>query len=342
MSESTDLQKLQAIISKSAAIVGEELEADVLFLNGEIREASYDRIYKICHNRRRRDNVLLLLTTYGGDAHSAYRIARTLQHHYNKFSVLIAGYCKSAGTLIVIGAHEIILNEEAQLGPLDVQLLVADETHARRSGLTPFQALQSLGSEATGFFFSCFWRLKNELHMTTHTASSVAMGMTTGIYGPIFAQLDPMRLGEMERSNQIGLEYAARLNRHGKNAKADTPVLLVAGYPDHGFVIDQHETKELFRRVREPSESEAFLVACLASVLRQPLNGGPESIVEFLTPELEEPNESSPEGSDAPQPQPPDDKAHPEASPPGVAEGSRGPDAAVDGDGPDEVEISEE
>ncbi len=47
------------------------------------------------------------MVTEGGDADPAYRIARCLQDHYDRFSLFVSGYCKSAGTLVALGAHEL-------------------------------------------------------------------------------------------------------------------------------------------------------------------------------------------------------------------------------------------
>jgi ClpP class serine protease len=78
-----------------------------------------------------------MLATFGGDAHAAYKIGRALQNKYNAgsiisnheplFDVFVPTYCKSAGTILVLGADRILMSAEAELGPIDVQLRKQDE-----------------------------------------------------------------------------------------------------------------------------------------------------------------------------------------------------------------------
>jgi hypothetical protein len=43
---------------------------------------------------------------------AAYRIARALRHNYEKLHIFIPRECKSAGTLLLIGATSLIISEE--------------------------------------------------------------------------------------------------------------------------------------------------------------------------------------------------------------------------------------
>ena len=59
---------------------------------------------------------------------------------------LIPRYCKSAGTLIALGASALYMDDRSELGPLDMQVTRGDEIGAMRSGLEqttakPWQSL---------------------------------------------------------------------------------------------------------------------------------------------------------------------------------------------------------
>lgn len=71
--------------------------------------------------------MLFMLVTTGGDADAAYRLATTLQNHYETITCYVTGYCKSAGTLVAIGAHSLVMSDCGELGPVDVQLYKEDE-----------------------------------------------------------------------------------------------------------------------------------------------------------------------------------------------------------------------
>lgn len=80
----------------------------------------------------------------------------------------------------------------------------------------------------------------------------MAKSLTVGLLSPIYAQIDPIRLAEVDRSMRIAKEYAERLSPN-KNLKEGTLEKLLVGYPSHGFVIDRGEAKRIFRNVQNPT-----------------------------------------------------------------------------------------
>jgi hypothetical protein len=253
-----------------AEAVASKLDADVLFYSGFLAHPWDDYIIDECFSRARRPNVLLLLCTFGGSPDAAYRIARCLQQQYERFTVLVGGYCKSAGTLMVLGADDVVLMRHAELGPLDVQLLKQDEPGERSSGLTPLQAFLSLDAQTQVSFQQTFLSLKEELQLTTKTAADCAVKLVTDLYRGIYSQVDPMRLGEMQRAQQVALFYGNRL-MSAKNFRDDGLLQnLVSTYPAHSFVIDAQEARELFKkRVRDPSPQEIALTQAVGPLLRR-------------------------------------------------------------------------
>jgi hypothetical protein len=163
--------------------------------------------------------------------------------------VYVHDVCKSAGTLLALGASTLVLSQSAQLGPIDVQLLKEEEVGERRSGLAPRQALETLSMEAGRAFNRLFryMRFGGNMQLSTKMAAELATRMTVGMMEPIYAQLDPIRLGEVERFVRISQEYGDRLR--GPNVKKGTIEKLLGGYPSHEFVIDREEARELFERV---------------------------------------------------------------------------------------------
>ncbi|MDZ7373860.1 MAG: ATP-dependent Clp protease proteolytic subunit [candidate division KSB1 bacterium] len=64
----------------------------------------------------------LILHTPGGLVLATKQIARALKRHPAKVTVFIPHYAMSGGTLIALAADEIVMDENAVLGPLDPQL----------------------------------------------------------------------------------------------------------------------------------------------------------------------------------------------------------------------------
>lgn len=66
--------------------------------------------------------VDLVLHTPGGLVLAATQIARAINKHPGKVTVLVPHYAMSGGTLIALAADEIVLSKHAVLGPVDPQL----------------------------------------------------------------------------------------------------------------------------------------------------------------------------------------------------------------------------
>lgn len=64
----------------------------------------------------------LVLHTPGGLVLAAHQIARALTRHKAKVTVFIPHYAMSGGTLLALAADEIVMSENAVLGPVDPQV----------------------------------------------------------------------------------------------------------------------------------------------------------------------------------------------------------------------------
>jgi ClpP class serine protease len=64
----------------------------------------------------------IVLHTPGGLVLAATQIARAVRSHKGKVTVLVPHYAMSGGTLIALGADEIVMSPHAVLGPVDPQL----------------------------------------------------------------------------------------------------------------------------------------------------------------------------------------------------------------------------
>ena len=107
------------------------LDADVLYVSGVLDRDTADILREV-HSRRTRGKCILVLTTFGGDPAAAYLMARFLRDvHPDGFTVFIPGRCKSAGTLLALGAREIVMGDRGELGPLDIQVSEKDEPFRR-------------------------------------------------------------------------------------------------------------------------------------------------------------------------------------------------------------------
>lgn len=185
---------------------------------------------------------------------------------------------------MVIGANSILMSDSAELGPLDVQLVKPDELVARMSGLTPSKALQTLREDAFACFEKTFLDIQRRsgYRITMRTAADIAVRLTAGLYEPMFGQIDPIRVAEVVRNNEIAQEYGRRLDR-SSNLKKDGLERLISGYPSHDFIIDRTEATALFERVGEPTSDELELCRILEPLSTASLQLG-KSYIKFLNP----------------------------------------------------------
>ena len=256
-SMSTDDQ-LAAIRS---AVAG--LNADVYYLSGTLSRSTADRLRKVWERSRRHDRCVLVLTTSGGDADTAYLIARFLRRVYERVTACVFGYCKSAGTLLALGCHEVAMGLRGELGPLDVQVSEKDELARYGSGLEIVTSLNVLTETA----FASFERYlvttvqRSGGQISTKTAAEIATNLTVGLVAPMSGQIDPVRLGREKRAMDIASAYAVRLG-----VSPQAIARLTMEYPDHGFVIDLTEAKEFLAHARELEPPERTLEEAVAGV----------------------------------------------------------------------------
>lgn len=227
---------------------------DVYRYAGSISPAGYEKVCAHLNKANAGRTALLIMGTPGGDPHAGFRIARALQHAYeNSFEALIPRYCKSAGTLVLLGARRIYMADRSELGPLDIQIKKGDELFGRSSGLDINQAVDFLKNEALVAFNDYMHKLVRQ-GLSTKVAAEISVKLAHGIFNPIAAQIEPLRLAEMQRATAITYSYGRRLADVGKNVRQNGLETLVGGYPSHGFVIDRKEARNIFEQVDSPSQ----------------------------------------------------------------------------------------
>lgn len=288
-------------IREAANALSNALDADVFVFNFEV-SASIDFRFRVkMAEREPRTNLVMFITTEGGSADSAFRIMRLVQERYKRITVVVPGWCKSAGTLMCIGAHDLQIGDLGELGPLDVQIVKVDELDEQKSGLVAEAAFEKMQQEASKFFMQFVADMGGSgYRVTLRTAAEIATNMTVGVMSPIFAKLDPTTVGEDYRSNRLAHAYAERLNLYSRNLersqRVDALTNLLSGYPSHGFVIDRKEASSLFKRVRAMTPEVERVVDLKFGDMILPRNRRQEQspIMEFLNDEAVPPASSGP------------------------------------------------
>lgn len=118
-------------------IVEYELANDcrLLVISGGIAASSVMPLEQLLLLAGSTADLHLMLNTLGGDGEAAIRMVRQVQLRCERLTVLVPNRAKSAGTLLTLGAHRIIMGPTSDLGPIDPQIWI-DAVQDRRAAKT--------------------------------------------------------------------------------------------------------------------------------------------------------------------------------------------------------------
>jgi hypothetical protein len=184
----------------------------------------------------------LLIESPGGDAHAAYQIARLFQRRSNQFVVIVPSYAKSAATLVALGATSLVMGQDAEIGPLDVQMF-EPEKEDYGSALNAVQSLERINAFSMNAIDALTPLLIQRTGKKIDTILPMVLNYQAAFVRPLLERIDTVEFTKKSRELKVAEEYAARLMEpaYGPTVAAETARTLVEKYPTHGFVIDKHE-----------------------------------------------------------------------------------------------------
>lgn len=242
-----------------AAVVREHLQA---FVNARGRPAVFLLLaesMQLVHvvqlrnalNSREFEELDLVINSIGGSIHAAYQIVELIRLHTKKLNACVPFSAKNAATLLCVGSNKIILDELAQLGPLDAQIY--EEKKGGKgdftSALNPFKTLEQLRNFSLETLDLAVKMIVKRSGMNIEDCLKHAIEFVRITTGPLVTQLNPEKLGECSRELSVGEEYGKRLLRRFSDwddkERGDIVKNLVHRYPSHDYVIDYHELNEM-------------------------------------------------------------------------------------------------
>lgn len=260
--DSIDGYTLPTDFSNAIAALESELERPVWLLvqNGGVNHAddpwrdSFNMIgnqvgsafFAARHRELKRNKkIALLIDSQGGMANVAYEIAMLLRKHCGGFDALVPRRAKSAATLLALGADQILMNDHAELGPLDVQIWDPDREDLL-SGLDEVQSLERLQAFAIETLDRTMLMLLRRTGKKAKTLMPFVTDFVTKLTEPMFKGIDVVRYTRMSRALKVAEEYGKRLLR--KNYGDEAAIIastLVERFPEHGFPIYPHEARQI-------------------------------------------------------------------------------------------------
>lgn len=204
--------------------------------------------------------IALVIDSPGGYADIAYRIARIVCRHSEGFTAVIPRWAKSAATLLTLGADEVIFGRDAEIGPLDVQVY-DQEREERGSALDEIQALEQLHQVALAQLNQNLTMMRLITRRRYDVVMPHASKLASDMIRPLLDKIDTVHYAKQSRLLAVAEEYAIRLMtpRVPRQRAREIAERLVKRYPEHGFVIDRNEARDILNIREHSDETEATL-----------------------------------------------------------------------------------
>lgn len=191
------------------------------------------------------EHLDLALHTFGGDVEIPWRMVSLIREFAKRFSVLIPHRAASAGTLLALGADEIVMTRYAVLGPID-----PSRTHPllpRREG-EPAEQVSVQDMRHAMQFIREAGRVDSEF---VYTPEAMAQ-----IFTALFDKLHPLAIGAIEQSYALSKLIGTRcLETHMKGANAKREINRIVDqlcdeYKSHAYQIPRREAQAIGLKVR--------------------------------------------------------------------------------------------
>ena len=150
-----------------------------------------------------RDNIDLFLYTRGGDMITPIRLVKLIRSYCKKFGILIPYRAHSAGTLVALGADEIIMTKLGELTPVDP---TTSHPFNPRDPVDPKKIIPISVEDITSYLL--FAGEKGEIK--EDKMSDLFKNLTTHTY-PDHRHLHPLALGNVYRTQRMIRMLSERL-----------------------------------------------------------------------------------------------------------------------------------
>jgi len=184
----------------------------------------------------------LLIVSDGGDPTVAWRIVSLIRERAEQFSALVPQAAFSAATLIVLGANEVVMHPNGNLGPTDPQIRIQ-----RRAGREGAPDAVGFGSED----LMAFLRFSREQVGLTEPEQLLS------VYSKFCDEVGTVGVGVSARSALLSVTMGEKLlllhmNGDAEKVKARTiSEKLTKDYFHHGYPVNRTEAKEIGLKVAE-------------------------------------------------------------------------------------------
>ncbi len=232
-----------AYVTSNRGSLGAQIGADVIRLLREL-------LGPIGHVEK----IDLLLITRGGNTLTPLRLMSLLREFSDKVNVLVPYMAHSAGTLIALGADEIVMGAMGELGPVDPSVanqfnpILAAEDIQGKADQKPRPRIPISVEDVTSY-----------LNFAKSHAALEPAGMAQA-YSALTSQVHPLALGNILRHHNLIRHLAKALLLMHMDAETDKEKIesivkkLTEELYSHEYTITRNEASRLGLKMVKPTE----------------------------------------------------------------------------------------
>ena len=206
--------------------------------------------------------ISLVLYTRGGNTLAAWSLANLITQFCDEFEVIIPHKCHSAGTLISLGSHNIVMTKQATLGPIDPS--VTTPLNPLVTGAQQPDARVPVSVEGVQGFITL---AKKEVGIKNDKSLS-------NILVELSKQIHPLVLGEVIRAREQIQMLAKKLivNQVTDPERVEEVIkFLTSESGSHDYTINRREGRNLGLKIESPNNALYSVVKDLYDDFRDEL-----------------------------------------------------------------------
>ena len=206
----------------------------------------FDQLRALNHPRE----LDVVLHTFGGDTEAPWRFISLIREYTEELSVLIPHHALSAGTLIALGADEIIMTPLSTLGPID-----PSRTHPLLPKREGAKEPEPISVQDMRHAMQFIQEAASNNPEFAYTPEAMAQ-----IFQALFDKIHPLAIGAIEQSYALAKLIGARCLATHMKEEEDTERIstivskLCDDYKSHQYKIGRTEAKALQLKVTNASD----------------------------------------------------------------------------------------
>lgn len=238
------------------------LDLDVRDVHDEFRRRQW-------HHDRMKDEMDVLIHTYGGNPNASYRIGQVIRDFAKKVNFLVPFHSYSGGTLLCFSGNCIILGAYAVLGPIDITL-----GGIELASIDYYMEFAERCREDIEELINKIMRKRANAPSPILNAGPCS-DVDCALLVEMVKQVGALNVGRFFRERTLTGHYGHRLlhdymfagepNKESLSTKIANGVLFE--FPSHDFDMDYHICKEIGLPVFEMTEEESDKTKTLVNKL---------------------------------------------------------------------------